>query len=259
MKKLFLRLSYLGTPFCGYQVQRDVPTVQEKLNEAARSLFGFDCDITGCSRTDSGVHANDFCVTVSKKGEEGLETTIPLFKIPQAMNVRLPSEISVRFAAFTDASFHPRYDVKSKEYVYLIYNGRYRDPFLEGRAHFVPKPLSDEAISAMNAAAQTLLGEHDFSSYMAAGSKVEDTVRNMMSASVSREGDVVRIRLEANGFLYNMVRIIAGTLLDVGEGRLSPRDVEGITDACDRSLAGATLPACALYLNKVNYENAELE
>ena len=105
----------------------------------------------------------------------------------------------------------------------------------------------------MNAAAQKLLGEHDFSSYMAAGSKVEDTVRNMMSASVVREGDVVRICLEANGFLYNMVRIIAGTLLDVGEGRLALDDITRITDARDRSLAGATLPACGLYLNKVKY------
>ena len=258
MKKLFLRLSYLGTPFCGYQVQRSgVPTVQEKLNEAARSLFGYDCDITGCSRTDSGVHANDFCITVSEKGKDGIATSIPLHKIPQAMNVRLPSEISVRYAAMVDSSFHPRYDVKSKEYVYLIYNGRYRDPFLEGRAYFLPKELSDEAVASMNAAAQMLIGEHDFSSYMAAGSKVEDTVRNMMSASVERDGDIVRIRLEANGFLYNMVRIIAGTLLDVGEGRLAPDAVAEITDACDRSLAGATLPAHGLYLNRVNYENIE--
>ncbi len=258
MKKLFLRLSYLGTPFCGYQVQRKgVPTVQEKLNEAARSLFGYDCDITGCSRTDSGVHANDFCITVSEKGKDGIETSVPLQKIPQAMNVRLPSEISVRYAALVDSSFHPRYDVRSKEYVYLIYNGRYRDPFLEGRAYFLPKELSDEAVSNMNAAAQTLLGEHDFSSYMAAGSKVEDTVRNMMSASVEREGDIVRIRLEANGFLYNMVRIIAGTLLDVGEGRLTPDGMAKITDAHERSLAGATLPAHGLYLNRVNYENIE--
>ena len=113
--KIALRLSYLGTDFCGYQVQPGVPTVQNALNIAAKGLFGVDCDITGCSRTDSGVHANDFCVAVTEKGKPYLNTTVPLEKIPIALNVRLPLGISVRSAEVVGDDFHPRYDVLLKE------------------------------------------------------------------------------------------------------------------------------------------------
>ena len=251
--KIALRLSYLGTDFCGYQVQPGVPTVQNALNEATKGLFGFDCDITGCSRTDSGVHANDFCVAVTQKGKSYLNTTVPIDKIPIALNVRLPLGISVRSAGIVDDSFHPRYDVLLKEYVYLIRDSKIRDPFSEGRVYSFPRAISNEGIEKMDHAASLLCGKHDFSSYMASGSKVESTVRDMKYASVKREGELVKITLAADGFLYNMVRIISGTLLDVGEGRTDPCDIPAITDAHDRTLAGATLPACGLYLNKVVY------
>ena len=120
--KILLRLSFLGTNYCGYQVQPNGVTVQQKLNEATRDLFGYDCDIIGCSRTDSGVHANEFCVTVTKRKENHLDTTIPVNKIPQALSVRLPEDISVISAEEVDEEFHPRYDVKYKEYVYKIWN-----------------------------------------------------------------------------------------------------------------------------------------
>ena len=251
--KIALRLSYLGTDFCGYQVQPGVPTVQNALNEAAKGLFGVECDITGCSRTDSGVHANDFCVAVTEKGRPYLNTTVPLDKIPIALNVRLPLGIAVRSAESVEESFHPRYDVLLKEYVYLIRDSKIRDPFTEGRVYTFPRRISDEGIVRMNHAASLLCGRHDFSSYMASGSKVESTVRDMKYASVCREGENVKITLAADGFLYNMVRIISGTLLSVGEGRIEPEAISDITSACDRSLAGATLPACGLYLNKVVY------
>ena len=251
--KIALRLSYLGTDFCDYQVQPGVPTVQNALNIAAKGLFGVDCDITGCSRTDSGVHANDFCVAVTEKGKPYLNTTVPLEKIPIALNVRLPLGISVRSAEVVGDDFHPRYDVLLKEYVYLIRDSRIRDPFVEGRVYSFPRRISDDGIEKMNLAASFLCGTHDFSSYMASGSKVESTVRDMKYASVCRDGETVRITLAADGFLYNMVRIISGTLLDVAEGRISPDDIPSITEACDRSRAGATLPACGLYLNKVVY------
>lgn len=251
--KLALKLSYLGTDFCGYQVQPGVPTVQSALNEAVRSLFGFDCDVTGCSRTDSGVHANDFCVAITEKGKNVLETTIPLEKIPLALNTRLPLGISVKSASFADDAFHPRYDVLFKEYIYIIYDSKIRDPFLEGRVYQSPRHIDAEGIHRMSEAAGFLCGIHDFASYMAAGSKVESTVRNMKYAGVKREGELIKITLAADGFLYNMVRIISGTLLDVGEGRISPAKIPIITESRNRSLAGATLPACGLYLNKVVY------
>ena len=251
--KIALRLSYLGTDFCGYQVQPGVPTVQNALNIAAKGLFGVDCDITGCSRTDSGVHANDFCVAVTEKGKTYLNTTVPLDKIPIALNVRLPLGIAVRSAELVEDDFHPRYDVLLKEYVYIIRDSRIRDPFAEGRVYSFPRRIDDAGIARMNRAAALLCGKHDFSSYMASGSKVESTVREMKYASVCRDGENVRITLAADGFLYNMVRIIAGTLLDVGEGRLDPDAIMDITNSCNRSLAGATLPACGLYLNKVVY------
>lgn len=251
--KLFLRLSYLGTNFCGYQVQGEKPTVQKALNDAARSLFSFECDVTGCSRTDSGVHANDFCVTVTKKGSSSLDTSIPLEKIPQALNVRLPEDISVREASFVSDDFHPRYDVKYKEYIYLIHNGRVRDPFMYQRSMHFPKFLSDGDIEKMDIAAQNLIGTHDFSSFMASGSKVESTVRTMKYARVEKHGDTVKITLAADGFLYNMVRIITGTLLEVGKGNLEPSDIERIISAKDRTLAGMTAPPCGLYLNTVVY------
>lgn len=252
--KLCLRLSYLGEDFFGYQVQGDKPTVQKALNDAAHALFGFDCDITGCSRTDSGVHANDFCVTVTEKGSDSLITTIPVEKIPNAFNVRLPESVAIKKAYFVEESFHPRYDVKYKEYVYLIHNSPTRDPFLSGRAMHYPKTLTDEDVGRMARAAETLVGTHDFSSYMASGSKVESTVRCMKYARVERENNLIRITLAADGFLYNMVRIISGTLLDVGCGRFSVDDVSKITEAHDRTRAGMTAPACGLYLNRVVYD-----
>jgi len=251
--KLFLRISYLGTNFRGYQVQGDTPTVQKALNEAARSLFSYDCDITGCSRTDSGVHANDFCVTISKKGIDSIECSIDPAKIPYALNVRLPEDISVRSATLVDDSFHPRYDVKYKEYVYLIHNDRARDPFLSGRAMHFPKVLSDDDVRRMNEGASHLCGTHDFASFMASGSKVESTVRTMKYARVEKDGALIKITLAADGFLYNMVRIITGTLLDVGMGKISPSEIERIISARDRTQAGMTAPACGLYLNSVVY------
>lgn len=252
--KLFIKISYVGTAYCGYQVQPNRETVQEKLNEAARALFGFDCDIVGCSRTDSGVHANAFCATVSKKGTESLKTEIELDRIPLALSAYLPRDICVFDAKWVDEGFHPRYDVKEKEYLYRIYNRAIRDPFEENRSFHVPKHIDDDGIARMNAAAKTLCGTQDFAAYMAQGSKICDTVRTVTYAEVVRKDDLILFRVAANGFLYHMVRILAGTLLLVGQGKLTVEDVQKITASRDRKQAGATLPACGLYLNKVLYK-----
>lgn len=251
--KLFIKISYLGTNYCGYQVQPNGISIQQKLNEAAAELFGHECDIVGCSRTDSGVHANEFCAVVSKRGTEELDTQITIERIPMAFSAHLPWDICVFDAKWVASDFHPRYDVKEKEYLYRFYNHPLRSPFEEGRALHVPKTIDDDDLRRMNEAAQTLCGAHDFAAYMAQGSKITDTVRTIRHAEVTREGNVILFRVAADGFLYNMVRILAGTLLLVGQNKLSVEDVPLITESRDRSKAGSTLPACGLYLNRVIY------
>lgn len=251
--KILLKISYLGTGYCGYQVQPNGVTVQQKLNEAAEALFGYPCDIVGCSRTDSGVHANEFCAAVSRKGTQTLATDIPVTRIPQAFSAHLPQDICVFDAMWVDENFHPRYDAVAKEYIYRIFNRPVRSPFEEGRACHVPRPIDDRHFAAMQEAAVYLLGTHDFSSYMAQGSKITEPVRNITVSEWSRNGDILLYRVRSNGFLYNMVRILTGTLLAVGEGKLAPEDIPAVTDSRDRSNAGITMPAHGLYLNRVFY------
>ena len=251
--KILLHISYVGTNYCGYQVQPNGVSVQQKLNEVAKKLFGYDCDIVGCSRTDSGVHANQFCATVTKRKENSLITSIPTAKIAQAMTFWLPEDIAVTAAEEVDDSFHPRYDVKSKEYVYKIYNAQIRDPFMQGRAWHCPKRIDDEALLNMQAAAKHFVGKYDFSAFMSADSTVKDTVREVYEAKVSRDGDVISFCVSANGFLYNMVRIFTGTLVDVAYGKIAPEDIPDIIASRDRRKAGGTAPPEGLYLNRVVY------
>ena len=251
--KLLLHLAFLGTHYCGYQIQPNGVTIQQKLNEATKALFGVDCDIVGCSRTDSGVHANHFCVTVSEKGKNGLETTIPIERIPLAIAQFLPEDIAVFRAEQVSNDFHPRYGVKYKEYVYRIWNRPERNPFLADRSWHYPKIISDEAVRKMDQAAQLFCGTHDFAAYMASDSKVKDTVRTIYRANVVKNENMIEFYVSADGFLYNMVRILTGTLIGVAEGKYKPSDIERITDAKDRRNAGITVPAQGLFLNKVVY------
>ena len=251
--KVLLRIAFLGKAYCGYQVQPNGVTVQQKLNEAAKALFGFECDIVGCSRTDSGVHANEFCVAVTKKGENFLETSVPIAKIPQAMSFWLPTDISVLSAESVDDTFHPRYDVKYKEYVYQIWNNSSRNPFLADRSWHCPKKIDDDGFSAMQRAAEFLKGRHDFSSFMAADSKIKDTVRTVFDAEVIRNGNLISFRVCADGFLYNMVRIFVGTLLDVAYKKIQPEDIVVIINSHNRKMAGSTAPPEGLFLNRVVY------
>ena len=251
--KLLLKIGFVGTNYNGYQVQPDKPTVQRELNEASKKIFGFECDVVGCSRTDSGVHANEFCVCISKKGENALECTIPMKNTPLAFNSILPDDISVFEAKMVEDNFHPRYDVKHKEYIYKIWNNPIKNPFYADRSYHISQEYSDEIVEKMNVAAQYFCGKHDFASYMAQGSKIVDTNRNVKYASVYREGGFIVFKVAADGFLYNMVRIMTGTLLLVAQGKIEPSDVEKITQSKNRTNAGQTVPACGLYLNKVEY------
>lgn len=251
--KILLTLSYLGTDFCGYQIQPKGRTVQGELNAAAKALFGFDCDVTGCSRTDTGVHANTFCATVTKKGERSIETTVDISRIPLAFNAHLPLDIAVKDAKVVDDDFHPRYDVKYKEYVYRIYNFPTRAPMETGRSWHIPYTFDSDVVEIMNFAASSFVGKHDFSAFMASGSTVESTVRDVKYAEVTRDGDVILFKVAADGFLYNMVRIMTGTLVDVARGKIFADAIPEIIESRDRKRAGMTAPAEGLYLNKVVY------
>lgn len=251
--KVLLHLSFLGTNYCGYQIQPNGITVQQRLNEATYALFGYDCDIVGCSRTDSGVHANHFCATVAKKGTNEIFTTIPIDRIPLAISNYLPDDIAVFKAEAVSSDFHSRYDVKYKEYVYRIWNRPERNPFLRDRTWHYPKPIDDTALANMNAAAKHFVGTHDFSTYMSSDTKVLDTVRTIYDAEIIRKGDIVEFRVSADGFLYNMVRILTGTLISVAENKISPDEIDRITESKDRKMAGVTVPPHGLFLNKVVY------
>ncbi len=255
--KLFLYIRYDGADYCGYQAQTNGRTVQQTLNMATEELFGHPCDITGCSRTDSGVHARMFCATVTRHGEDQLTTTVPIDRIPRALNIRLPDSLAVWEALWVPSNFHARYGVSSKEYEYRICNTPERDPFEMKRSWHIPTPITDGALAAMNEAARQFVGTRDFSACMASGSTVEDTTRTVMDAYVIREGDAVLFRVRADGFLYNMVRIMAGTLMEVAYGKIDPNDIAPRLASLDRARMGRTAPAEGLYLNRVFYDDPD--
>ena len=246
--KYFAKIKYLGTNFSGFQVQPDKRTVQGELCAAMDAVFGVPCRVTGCSRTDGGVHANEFCLTVENKGG-----TVPASKLPLAIARFLPEDISLFFAKECNDAFHPRYDAVGKEYLYRILNTKVQDPFLTHRVWFLPRHISEEGIVRMREAAKYILGEYDFSAFMAAGSDTTDTVRNVDYIKIERNENIIEIRIHADGFLYNMVRIIVGTLVEIAFGRFAPEYMKTILDSKNRSLAGMTAPADGLYLNRVDY------
>jgi len=244
--KYLLKLSYCGTDFAGFQVQPNADTVQAALMRAAEKIFTVPCKITGCSRTDSGVHALEYFATL-EPGEGGAD--IPPEKLPFALGSVLPESIAVMAAKRVEDGFAVRRAVSGKEYVYVIWTEPYGNPFLSGRAWKYKKPLD---VQQMNEAAKYIVGRQDFASFMASGSDIVDTVRTVSRCEVVKSEDgCVRIYVAADGFLYNMVRIIVGTLIYVSEGKISPDAVKGIIEAKDRTLAGKTAPADGLYLEKV--------
>ena len=246
--KYFAKIKYLGTNFHGFQVQPDKRTVQGELCRALREATGFPCKVTGCSRTDAGVHANEFCITV-----ECEQSTVPPDKLPVAVARFMPEDLSLYYAEEAKEEFHPRYDVISKEYLYKIKNERVYDPFFFGRACFLPKPIDEVHIEKMQSAAKFLVGKHDFSTFMSPGSDITDTVRNVFYINIEKNKTDIDIKICADGFLYNMVRIIVGTLIEVAYDRLDPYEMQKVLESHDRRNAGMTAPPEGLYLNKVSY------
>ncbi|MBQ9976768.1 MAG: tRNA pseudouridine(38-40) synthase TruA [Clostridia bacterium] len=241
--KYKLTLSFDGSAFSGWQVQNNAPTVQAELTRCVRIILGDTATVTGSSRTDSGVHALGFVCHIES------EKSLPESSLLSALNHNLDTHIAVLDCVKAPDSFHARYSAVSKEYHYIIHNSEIHDPFLNSRVWHYPYPL--DAVK-MNESAAELLGEHRFTSFMAAGSKIVDTTRCVYKSEVIRDGKSLVFSVCANGFLYNMVRIMTGTLVDVCRGRLDV-GVADIIKAEDRAAAGVTAPASGLYLYRVNY------
>ncbi len=254
--KLLLKVSYIGTEYSGFQCQKNGRAIQNVLTEAAEKVFGFPCDLTGCSRTDAGVHALGFCCTASPKSgiTEGW-CSIPVSKVHRAFAPHIPNDIAVIAAAEVSDGFHPRYASKGKEYVYKIWDGKYDDPFTFGRSYRHRKSISDGEIRRMQKAAEVFKGRHDFTSFMASGSKITDTCRTVLYANVERKSHgMIEFTVAADGFLYNMVRIMAGTLLDCAAGKFEPERTGEIIESKNRANAGFTAPPEGLYLSRVFYD-----
>lgn len=244
--KYLLKIRYCGSAYAGFQVQKNADTVQAELMSAANRIFGARCTVTGCSRTDSGVHALEYYATLLPPE---CSPEISAEKLPRALMSALPCDIVVTDAFCVDEKFSVRRAVTGKRYMYLLFTKSYMDPFYIGRAWHYPRHVDTEK---MNAAASYLCGKHDFASFMASGSFVKNTVRNITECRVEESGDgFVKIFIAADGFLYNMVRIIVGTLVYVNEGKILPEQLDGIILSRDRTLAGKTAPADGLYLEKV--------
>ncbi len=244
MRNLLLTISFDGSAYHGWQVQDNAVTVQQTLQDALERICSKRDNVVGCSRTDAGVHANMYCCNIRTESE------IEEKRLVNALNAVLPGDIAAIDCCEVDYEFHARYDCKSKEYIYKIWNSPNKNPFLYNYSLHYKYPL-DECF--LNEQAKTYIGTHCFDSFCAAGSSVEDTERNVMNAEVIREGDMVIFRVEADGFLYNMVRIMVGTLIDISRKRISADSIDKIILAKNRSAAGYTAPAHGLYLNKIHY------
>ena len=243
MRNLLFKISYLGSDFHGWQMQENARSVQGELAKAWQSLTGEKPNIIGCSRTDAGVHANEYFFSVKT------ESTIPTECFPAALSsAGLPRTISVISCRQVEDSFNARFDSVKKEYIYIFDNSKIASPFNFQRAMH---NKYDMDVALMNKAAQHFVGEYDFSSFCASGAQVVSKVRTIYEASVERQGDLVIFKVCGNGFLYNMVRIMAGTLLYVSNGKILPEDVPDIIASKDRTRAGITAPPDGLYLNKV--------
>lgn len=245
MKRVKLVVAYDGTNYHGWQVQDNGITIEEVLNQTISELVQEDIKVIGASRTDAGVHA---CGNVAVFDTE---SRIPGDKFSFALNQRLPGDIRIQESCEVDADFHPRYADTVKTYEYNILNRRFELPSKRLYAAFCYYPMD---IERMNQAAAYLVGEHDFKSFCSAGAQVQTTVRTIYAVNVTKEDDMVHIRITGNGFLYNMVRIIAGTLMQVGTGLMEPEQVKEILEARDRSKAGPTAVAKGLTLVEIRYE-----
>lgn len=242
--RVLLRVAYDGTAYSGWQIQPNAVTIEQRLGEALADLFGHTVEIIGASRTDAGVHA------LGNVAVFDVDTRMSASKISYALNTRLPEDIRVVQSKEVAEDFHPRHLDCVKTYEYKIWNDTFPNPTVRLYSYFQYGGID---VGLMNEAAAYLVGEHDFTSFCAAGSQVENKVRTVYSLEIEQEDRMIKIKITGNGFLYNMVRIIAGTLIKVGQGAMTPEDVQKALDGRNRQLAGPTAPACGLTLVGIKY------
>lgn len=245
MRNLKVIMAYRGTNYHGYQIQTNALTVQEVVQKAVSEILNEKVIINGCSRTDTGVHANGYCFSVRT------ESKIPHINFIRGVNGKLPDDISILSCEDADEDFHARFSCKAKEYIYKIHMSESKNPFTSDLELHYRRPLD---IKLMDRTAKRFIGTHDFKSFCSVDTKTEDTVRTIYNFDVVQKNENSVIMLvKGNGFLYNMVRIMVGTLIYVSEGRISENDIEKIITAKNRELAGKTAQPHGLYLNRVFY------
>jgi tRNA pseudouridine38-40 synthase len=248
MRYFKMTIAYDGTAYHGWQRQNNALAVQEVVEKALYKLTGQRVVVQGCSRTDAGVHAREYVLSFS------LDSTISPKGLQLGLNSWLPDDISVLGCEETEEGFHARYCCKGKEYEYIVHNSRIKDPFLRNTAFRSTFPI-DEVL--LDRAAQDYVGEHDFKAFCSTACDKEITVRKIYRFSVRREGEKVIFTVSGNGFLYNMVRIMVGTLLFINEGKIAADAIPRIIASKDRKKAGKTVPPQGLYLNKVYYDDKD--
>lgn len=245
MRNIALRLRYDGTRYHGWQIQKNEITVAQIMEETLEKVTGKKTKITGCGRTDAGVHALRYCANFHS------DTAIPADRIPLALNTRLPYDIAVTDACDVPDSFNSISSCIKKEYIYRILNSRIRDPFLADRVCFYPQPLDFDLIRK---AAAAFVGTHDFSAVRSVGTETKTTVRTVYSCDADKDGNIITISVCADGFLYNMCRAMVGTMVYASYGKLLPEDIPSLLEKGDRRLTGPTMPPQGLYLNRVWYD-----
>lgn len=245
MQRLKCTIAYDGTAYFGYQIQPNNRTIQEEIEKALKKLHkGSEIKIYASGRTDAGVHAKGQVIHFDTNLD------IPEEKWPIALNSILPGDISILFAERVNGKFHARFDVKRKEYRYFINPSSKKDPFTRNYAARYPYELN---IKAIESAMAHLIGTHDFTSFCSAKTEVEDKIRTIYKMEIQEDNGLIVFKFIGNGFLYNMVRILTGTLLDVGTGKRTPESISTVLEEKDRALAGKTAPAHGLYLWEVFY------
>ncbi|MDD3165652.1 MAG: tRNA pseudouridine(38-40) synthase TruA [Oscillospiraceae bacterium] len=249
MRNIALQLMYEGTNYHGWQVQKKEATVAATLEAAAQQVVGHPVKMTGCGRTDAGVHAKVYIANFHTT------STIPCERLPYALNTHLPPDIVVSKAFEVPERFNAIGSCVKKEYTYLIYNSRIRDPFYVHRAWFYPSNL-DEAV--MQRAAAQFVGTHDFAAVRSVGTDVKSTVRTVYHYEVQRQGNLISLRVCANGFLYNMARAMAGTVVYAAEGKFPPEGIGEILKNGNRTAAGPTVPPGGLYMTQLWYDDGEV-
>ncbi len=251
MRNIAMLIRYDGTNYHGWQRQKNGISVQQAVETSLAALTGEEIEITGCSRTDAGVHALEYLFHFHS------ETEIPVERLPYALNYHLPKDISALSAWEMEPEFHARFSAKGKRYVYRIWNSGIRNPFVSRHSWQMPYRLD---VDAMIEAAPILEGTHDFAGFMAAGGSQKTTVRTVSLCRVERDAEqreLITVTVEADAFLYNMVRIITGTLVEIGLGRIQVEELPAILQSCDRKRCGMTAPPQGLFLKKVYYDFRE--